>query len=35
MLEREDRWALAERCFRAIPLMADLDIQRFGQIFEH
>ncbi len=35
MLKREDRWELAQRCFSCIPIMADLDILRFNQIFEH
>ena len=35
MLRREERWALAQRCFACIPVFADLDRQRFGQIFEH
>ncbi len=35
MLRRENRWELAEKCFRCIPVMAELDRWRFGQIFEH
>lgn len=35
MLRREERWALAERCFQAVSLMADLDRQRFLNVFEH
>ncbi|MEB3199771.1 MAG: ribonuclease D [Synechococcaceae cyanobacterium] len=35
MLRREERWALAQRCFSCIPVFADLDRQRFGTIFEH
>jgi len=35
MLRREDRWALAQRCFACVPVFASLDRQRFGQIFEH
>jgi len=35
MLRREERWELAQRCFACIPVFADLDRQRFGQIFEH
>jgi len=35
MLRREDRWALAQRCFHCVPVFADLDRQRFGSIFEH
>ncbi len=35
MLRREERWDLANRCFKCIPVMADLDRFRFTQIFEH
>ena len=35
MLRREGRWELAQRCFRCIPVMAELDRLRFSQIFEH
>ncbi len=35
MLKRENRWELAQRCFSCIPVMSDLDINRFGNIFEH
>lgn len=35
MLRREGRWDLAERCFRCIPVMAELDRLRFMQTFEH
>lgn len=35
MLRREERWELASRCFRCVPVIADLDRQRFGSIFEH
>ena len=35
MLKRENRWELAQRCFTCIPVMSDLDINRFGNIFEH
>jgi len=35
MLEREDRLALAQRCFACIPVMAELDRLHFGSIFEH
>ena len=35
MLRREGRWDLAERCFRCIPVMAELDRLRFTQTFEH
>jgi ribonuclease D len=35
MLRREERWELARRCFGCVPVIADLDRQRFGSIFEH
>ena len=35
MLRREERWELALRCFACVPVIADLDRQRFGAIFEH
>jgi ribonuclease D len=35
MLRREGRWELATRCFPCIPVIADLDRQRFNQVFEH
>lgn len=35
MLKREERWDLAERCFGCIPVMAELDRNRFNLLFEH
>lgn len=35
MLRREERWDLAQRCFGCLPVMADLDRQRFHLLFEH
>ncbi len=35
MLKRESRWDLAKKCFQCIPVMSELDIHRFGNIFEH
>jgi ribonuclease D len=35
MLTREERLALAQRCFACIPVIAELDRGRFGAIFEH
>jgi ribonuclease D len=35
MLKREDRWDLAQRCFGCLPVMAELDRQRFHLLFEH
>ena len=35
MLQREERWELAQRCFGCIPVFADLDRQRYHLLFEH
>jgi ribonuclease D len=35
MLAREGRAALAGECFKAIPLMAELDLSGFNLLFEH
>jgi ribonuclease D len=35
MLERQGRRGLAEECFRAIPVMAKLDLLGFDLLFEH
>jgi len=35
MLKREGRWELAQRCFGCLPVMAELDRQRFHLLFEH
>ncbi len=35
MLRREKRWELAKDCFKCIPVMSELDRNRFTQIFEH
>jgi ribonuclease D len=35
MLRREERTELAQECFRAIPLMARLDLLQFDLLFEH
>jgi len=35
ILKREGRHELAKKCFRAIPVHADLDILKFSNIFEH
>jgi ribonuclease D len=35
MLRREDRVELAQECFRAIPLMARLDLMQYELLFEH
>ena len=35
MLRREDRLALSRECFRAIPLLARLDLLQYDLLFEH
>ncbi|HVR70992.1 MAG TPA: ribonuclease D [Vicinamibacteria bacterium] len=35
MLRREDRLELSRECFRAIPLLARLDLMQFDLLFEH
>ncbi|WP_072619767.1 ribonuclease D [Spirulina major] len=35
MLERENRWVLAQRCFDCLPVIIDLDILQFKDIFDH
>tara|TARA_B100000700_G_C15037694_1_gene853596 strand:+ start:981 stop:1625 length:645 start_codon:yes stop_codon:yes gene_type:complete len=35
MLKREGRFKLAEKCFKCIPVISELDIRRFTQIFDH
>jgi len=35
MLQREDRWTLAQRCFDSIHLFSDLDLLQYQGIFEH
>jgi ribonuclease D len=35
MLEREERLALAEECFRCLPTFAQLDILQYQNVFEH
>ena len=35
ILEREGRYELAEKCFEAIPIHAELDIWNFSNIFDH
>ena len=35
MLIREKRWELAQRCFEVIPVISELDILRFHNVFEH
>ncbi|QDZ40315.1 ribonuclease D [Euhalothece natronophila Z-M001] len=35
MLEREERWELAQECFKCIPTFVKLDLRQFDGIFEH
>ncbi len=35
MLEREERWTLAQHCFACLPTIVELDLQQFGNVFEH
>ncbi len=35
MLAREERLALAQRCFDCVPVLAELDRCHFGNIFDH
>ena len=35
ILERENRYELAQKCFSTIAVHADLDILKFSNIFEH
>ncbi len=35
MLKRENRWELAQECFKCIPVFVSLDLMRYSNIFEH
>lgn len=35
MLKREDRWELAQQCFRCLPTHVELDLLQYQNIFEH
>jgi ribonuclease D len=35
MLEREERWQLAQDCFQCIPTIVSLDLLQYQNIFEH
>ncbi|NES83210.1 MAG: ribonuclease D [Moorea sp. SIO2B7] len=35
MLEREERWELAQMCFQFIPVLVSLDLLQFKDIFAH
>ena len=35
MLQREERWQLAQDCFHCLPTFVTLDLLQYGSIFEH
>jgi ribonuclease D len=35
MLQREDRWELAQQCFQALPVLVSLDTLQYSDIFSH
>ncbi|BAZ30478.1 3'-5' exonuclease [Cylindrospermum sp. NIES-4074] len=35
MLQREERWELAQKCFQALPTIVTLDLLQFKDLFEH
>lgn len=35
MLQREERWELAQDCFRCLPAIVSLDLLQYQNIFEH
>ncbi len=35
MLKRENRWELAQECFKCVPVFVSLDLMRYSNIFEH
>ncbi|MEN9203748.1 MAG: hypothetical protein Q6K80_00245 [Thermostichus sp. DG_1_6_bins_120] len=35
MLQREERWELARRCFQHLPTLVELDLMGFSNVFEH
>ena len=35
MLQREERWELAQECFACLPTVVTLDLLQYGNIFEH
>lgn len=35
MLQREERWELAQQCFACIPVFVSLDLRQYKDIFEH
>lgn len=35
MLQREERWEIAQQCFEALPVIVTLDLLQYKDIFEH
>lgn len=35
MLEREGRWGLGQSCFDCVPILVDLDLLHYHNVFEH
>ncbi len=35
MLKREERWELVQQCFQVLPILINLDILQYSNIFEH
>lgn len=35
MLQREERWELAQKCFQSLPVLVDLDLSQYKDVFEH
>lgn len=35
MLQREDRWEVAQECFKCLPTIVSLDLLQFKDVFEH
>lgn len=35
MLQREERWELAQECFKCLPTIVSLDLSQFKDVFEH
>lgn len=35
MLQREERWELAQRCFQHLPTLVELDLLGYSNVFEH
>ena len=35
MLQREERWEIAQKCMKVIPVFVELDLMHYKDIFEH